>query len=161
VSVISDAPVAGMSGAVVYSLQTKIEESTYSIWHLADNILRGFRGCLTEQITLDLSGSAEGKVEFRGFALNEVFMGPMLLSGAKTSGDTELTVGAGLARRLEVGPNAADVIYAQVNGHSEIMKVTGVRWSTGGTAQFDYAIALGTTIPSAADKIVVERAQLG
>jgi hypothetical protein len=71
-----------------------------------------------------------------------------------------MTVEAGMARRLQVGPNTTDTVYLQVVGHAEIIELTAVKYSNTGVTSQDYTRAGAATIPSATDKITVVRGAL-
>lgn len=115
-----------------YALATNIEEESFSLWHWVDNLLRGFRGCLCSQVTLELSGTEEGKLTFEGFAANEVFAGVTTLAAAvaatPATGEITLTVQAGAARRFQVGPATTDTIKLKIN--SEIFLLKSVNYAT-------------------------------
>lgn len=114
--------------SVKYTLATAIEETSLSIWHFIDNMLRGMRGCLINTIGIELSGSEEGRITLAGFAANEVFAGVGALAASMTIAQTTLTLGAGEARRYQVGPDANDTIRIKID--SEVMLVTAVNYTT-------------------------------
>lgn len=98
------------STSVTYALATDIEEvNSLSIWHYADNFLRGFRGCKPNVLTLTLAGTEEGRVEVSGFAGNEVFAGITTVAAAvlATPATGEIAITVADARPYQVGPAAA------------------------------------------------------
>ena len=114
---------------VEYTLATSIEELSVSLHHYIDNLLRNFRGGLVGKITLDLSGSEEGKITIEGMATNEIFAGRGALNVGIDATQTTLTLEAGQARRFQLGPVAAtDVLFVKIE--AEIIKVTAIDYAT-------------------------------
>lgn len=134
---------AGGSGTaqVTYGLATDIDTLALSLWHFADNLMRGFRGCVVNEIALEGSGADEPKVTFSGFVSYMVFAGVGRSEGSHASGATAIQLETGHARRYSLGlaPVATDFVYLQ--WENEIVKLTAV----------DYAL----------DQLTVVRAQLG
>lgn len=114
--------------SVTYAPATAIEETSFSIWHAADdNLLRGFRGCKVNTIELLLSGSDEGRLTFAGFAGNEVFAGVTTLGAAVADG-VVTTITVVDSTKYQVGPAASDSIRIKIE--SEAMLVTAINYAT-------------------------------
>lgn len=135
----------GSSVYVKYDGATAIEETSFSIWHEIDNLMRGLRGCLTDEFTIEATGTAEPKITFKGFALNEVHAG---VTTVDTGGidDSATTLPLLHADAFQVGPDGTDAIY--IKCENEVMLLTAITITTPSTGVGTGTVArgkLGTT----------------
>jgi hypothetical protein len=109
------------STSVRYDPATNIEESSFSLHHWLGNEMRHMRGSLINEITVALSGTAEGRITFAGFAANESFAGVTTLSSAIDAVVTTITV-ADARRFLAGGVAQGDTVLLQIDDEKLVLQ---------------------------------------
>jgi hypothetical protein len=105
-----------------------ITEQSVTIWHYLDNLMRGLRGALVNQIEISISGTDEGRITFRGFATNEVFAGTSVLNDPGGISSTDTAVIVADSTRFQVGPASTDKVRGQIE--SEVVEISAINYGT-------------------------------